>query len=618
VNDVYVCKTVAMTAFGPTVDDLWNGLMEGRSALRPITKFPTTNYLSQYAGCMDWLPETGPGRTMAVVKRLLNDIGPIPEGTRLVLATTKGEMDRLEEYCRTKSVCPIDGAPMDLLKKVAELVGCDSTAINLNAACASSTIAIANGAAAIAEGLAGSVLVLAFDFLSEFVFSGFSALKGMSEDPSRPFDVDRDGLSLGEGSAAVLITNRDVADASGLTPVARLVGWGCANDANHVTAPAKDAFGLRKAMNYALDKAGVTSDAVGAFNAHGTGTVYNDLMEITAVRGVFGEGPIPMHSIKGAIGHTLGAAGAIEVAVAVKSLQEKLIPPTVGMTTPEPAGSNLLSAEPQSLERNLVLTSNSGFGGINGALLVAGLETKPTSVSSVNSLKAGILGVGWVCADGRGSLGRTELPEFFNGIMPKLARSDVFDDPDKRFGRMDDFSKVGLAAITFALRDAKLEEWTEKRPFGIVAATDYGCTNTDMAYFDTVVPQEGKLASPNLFAYTLPNCFLGEAAIRFGLAGSNYILNTMGDQLCSAFRVGLEELALGDSDLLVVGINNPELTMSPDSSRLAGALFFVLGQGTDRDPIATVELNGTDLSIDGDVVADSSAILDHFRDPVTE
>ena len=130
-----------------------------------------------------------------------------------------------------------------------------------------------------------------------------------------------------------------------------------------------------------------------------------------------------------------------------------------------------------------------------------------------------VAGIGWVTSRGPG-LGR-EAREFSmtSGPIPPLAREDVFPEPNLRFGRLPQYSRVGLAAVAFALRDAGMEHWETKRSAGIVASTRTGCLATDIEYYDTVLPEGGGLPSPILFSCTLPTCFLGEAAIQFGLTG---------------------------------------------------------------------------------------------------
>ena len=171
-------------------------------------------------------------------------------------------------------------------------------------------------------------------------------------------------------------------------------------------------------------------------------------------------------------------------------------------------------------------------------------------------MTAQLIGLGWVTAGGLGG-GRQQSPFALNpGKLPRLTRKAVFAAPDQRFGRLDDFSKLGLAGIVFALRDAGLETWSGKRPVGLVAATEYGCLQTDAAYFATVLPEHGRLTSPNLFAYTLSSCFLGEAAIRFGLTGPSFVLHDAAPAGLAAFQVALQLLAWGEAATVVAGVCN--------------------------------------------------------------
>jgi 3-oxoacyl-[acyl-carrier-protein] synthase II len=214
------------------------------------------------------------------------------------------------------------------------------------------------------------VLVVAFDAVSEFIFSGFSALQALSRDACRPFDRGRSGLTLGEGAAAILLASPDRARGEGREPVGELLGWSASNDAVHITAPARDSRGLIQAIGAALACAGIEPGDVGAVSAHGTGTIYNDLMELNAFRAIFGEKHVPVYGVKGALGHTLGAAGAIETVIALRALAEGLVPGTVGFKDPDPAAVGMVHAEPAPLRRRTLLLTNSGFGGVNAALVL--------------------------------------------------------------------------------------------------------------------------------------------------------------------------------------------------------------------------------------------------------
>jgi 3-oxoacyl-[acyl-carrier-protein] synthase II len=255
---------------------------------------------------------------------------------------------------------------------LASRLGLSDPGVNVNSACASSTMAVARAAAMIGSGRADAVIVVCVDLVSEFVFSGFSSLQALDPAGCRPFDRNRNGLSLGEGGAALLMMSAEKARREGVRGIGSVVGWGAANDAAHVTAPARDGRGLIQSVRLALGKASIGPDDIAAINAHGTGTVYNDEMEVTAFEAVFGSRRIPLNSIKGAIGHTLGAAGGIEVAVGVRSLADGTLPPTAGFAEPMELRGFPVSPFPQPIDGAYLLSTNSGFGGINAALVLKG------------------------------------------------------------------------------------------------------------------------------------------------------------------------------------------------------------------------------------------------------
>ena len=370
---VVVTDAVVVTALGKNLDALWQGLMAGESAIRPITRFPVDqdHYKAKIAAHIDDLKSSG-GRSMLrdLLDRLFLGMGSVPSDAALITATIKAGADNLESFCRGRqanfqdvllsSVANIFGAKFDL--------SCNG--ICISASCASSTIAVAHGAALIESGRAGAVLVCCGDLITEYAFAGFSALKALSPFPCRPFDRDRKGLSLGEGAAALLLMNADRARRENRNQLGTILGWGVTNDATHITAPAKSGRGLVQAVDQALKTAKRKTEDITAISAHGTGTVYNDLMELNAFRQVFGERKVPMYSIKGAIGHTLGAAGAIEIILGLKALSSQIIPPTVGFANPENGAEGQVSPEAQPVSGDYLLTTNSGFGGVNAALVL--------------------------------------------------------------------------------------------------------------------------------------------------------------------------------------------------------------------------------------------------------
>ena len=196
-------------------------------------------------------------------------------------------------------------------------------------------------------------------------------------------------------------------------------------------------------------------------------------------------------------------------------------------------------------------------------------------------MKALITGVGWVSSSTMGCGREHRGFEIIPGCLPRITREVISDAPYQRFGRMDRFSKMGLGAIAFALKDAGLEKWNQKRNIDIVASTIYGCLDTDVSYFDTVIPQEGRLASPNLFAYTLPNSFLGEAAIHFGLSGNSYIISSPGASRLQSLKMAMIGLDSEASEKVLSGVCDLECPDSlaatgKDFQEIPGALFFMI------------------------------------------
>ncbi len=153
-----------------------------------------------------------------------------------------------------------------------------------------------------------------------------------------------------------------------------VLGWGSSSDANHATGPSRDGSGLRLAVERALKKACVDSDKIDSISAHGTGTIYNDLMEIQAFKSVFKDDFKPVYSIKGATGHLLGASGLVETVVALKSMEDSLIPDSVNLVMVDEEMEGFVSKDKLECVSNLVLNTNSGFGGINSALIIGKYE----------------------------------------------------------------------------------------------------------------------------------------------------------------------------------------------------------------------------------------------------
>ncbi len=370
VTAIHVVDARVVSALGAGPETLWRTLLAGQTGIAPVRRFSTEGYSCHAAGCIADLDAERDGSRLGGLMEMLFDESPcVPPDATLFTATTKAGIDQLERTVRKEETATdqiLGGQAADLM---ASRLGLKGRRCNINAACASATIALSLGASQIQQGQAESVLVCGLDLVSEFVFAGFSALHALSAQGCHPFDVDRDGLLLGEGAASLLLMSESACRRAKRRSLGRIVGWGIASDAHHITAPSRTGEGLILAIRQSLDRAQLRPSDVAAINAHGTGSVYNDAMELKAFSEIFDCMP-PLHSIKGATGHTLGACGAIEAIVGLFSLEHQCIPPTVGLRTPEPSGCGRVSAQTQPFSGDYLLTTNSGFGGINAALIL--------------------------------------------------------------------------------------------------------------------------------------------------------------------------------------------------------------------------------------------------------
>jgi len=252
--------------------------------------------------------------------------------------------------------------------------GFQGPAENTCTACAAGTHAIANAARLIAHGRCD--VVLAGGSEAPFVraaIAGFSNMTALSSSGvSQPFDADRDGFVMGEGSGVLVLEEWGMAQQRGATILAEVLGGASTADAHHITAPSPGGVGAVACMELALEEAGISPDAITHINAHGTSTPLNDMAEAEAVNKLFGsDGPL-MTSTKGITGHALGAAGALEAVAVVLAMQKGLVPPTAGFTTPDPEMPtiNLVAGEPAPWTPGPSLSNSFGFGGHNGSLVL--------------------------------------------------------------------------------------------------------------------------------------------------------------------------------------------------------------------------------------------------------
>jgi 3-oxoacyl-[acyl-carrier-protein] synthase II len=241
-------------------------------------------------------------------------------------------------------------------------------------ACASGTNAIGHAFECVRSGRYQRVLAGGYDALSELVFVGFDSLQAATPEKCRPFDRDRSGMVLGEGAAVIALENMEIARARGAAILGEIAGYGISTDNFHMTQPDPSGAGARLAMERALSSGNIPAQEVEYINAHGTATAFNDAAEAKAISQLFDH--VPVSSSKSMMGHSLGAAGAIEAIVCLLALEHQFLPPNINFRAPdEHVDLEIVANESRRASLHTVLSNSFGFGGTNASLLIQRVPT---------------------------------------------------------------------------------------------------------------------------------------------------------------------------------------------------------------------------------------------------
>lgn len=361
-------------------------LRAGRSGIRELTLFDP-GFAFRRAGQVD-LPDDARGAPLDRVSRLAilaaqqaaadSGLDRTALGRAGVCAgTSRGPAGSLERLIDPDD--PRGGRRLmrevpfySIARNLARRLGLSGPASTVTMACVSSSLALGHAMDAIRRRRAAVMLAGGADSLTSLSFSGFSVLRAMTRDTCRPFDRDRDGMVLGEGAALLVLEDMDHARERGARVYAELLGWGSAGDAHHATSPHPEGRGLASALTAALRDAGTSPEEIDHANLHGTGTPANDPAECQAVRRVFGGHceRMPVNSLKPMIGHTLGAAGALELAGSLLAMQGGFVPPTLNSRERDPrCDLDVVTGGARAHDVRTLVSTKSAFGGANVAIV---------------------------------------------------------------------------------------------------------------------------------------------------------------------------------------------------------------------------------------------------------
>lgn len=398
---VVVTGVGLVTPVGSGREETWRALLQGKSGIGPVKSFDTSSFSAHLgAEVRDFdptkylrrqEPETmGRGSQLAIAatRMALEDSGLAPRDYRprscgVSMGTTSGEAQYIERYNDARKVTGAAAAPNELATKypssaiparVATEFGFSGPCLMIPAACAAGNFAIGYGFDVIRNGMADLMVAGGADPFSRITYMGFARLGAVAPGKCQPFDRNRKGMVPGEGAAVLVLEPLDAASARGARIYAEVLGYGVTCDSYHMTAGHPQAEGAIRAMTEALKNSAVNIDDVDYISAHGTGTPTNDRLESLAVKKLFGErsGKIPVSSIKSMLGHTMGAASAIEAAACALSLMTGDVPPTINFEQPDPECEiDCVPNQARKVYPRVVLNNAYAFGGNNACLCMA-------------------------------------------------------------------------------------------------------------------------------------------------------------------------------------------------------------------------------------------------------
>ena len=392
---VAVVAAGVVSPLGAGLGATLTALREGRDCVSLVTRFPVEQCRCSTAGQVadEWLvgllPNDRKARRLHRASRMM--IGALVELLKqapefrpelTVVGTTSGGMSFGEQYYRALQQSHLRAAgaagwianypPQKPAVDALESCGLTSPCQVIANACASGTNAIGHAFECIRSGRYDRVLTGGYDAISELVFVGFDSLQAATPEKCRPFDAGRSGLVLGEGAALLALENLEKAEARGAKILAKISGYGISTDNHHLPQPHPSGIGPRHAMERALRSAGLTPEAIDYVNAHGTATPFNDAAEGRAIAELLGR--VPVSSTKGMMGHSLGAAGAIEAVLTILALRNGFLPANINFRVADvELDLDIVANKVRPAAAAAALSNSFGFGGTNASIVIEAL-----------------------------------------------------------------------------------------------------------------------------------------------------------------------------------------------------------------------------------------------------
>ena len=527
---VYVLADNIISPLGDTSEDNYQAVKAGKSAIRayaPMTDgIPDGFIASLMSADFEDLVFRSAGQAIEA-----SGINVADARSVFILSSTKGVIEGLGKDADENLYLG------ETAQRIATRLGFTTRPVVVCNACISGSAAMILASRLLQLGTFDHVVVCGADCPQRFIISGFQSLNAMSAESCRPFDIERQGLNLGEAAATVVLSSRLPAGEQATNKSDKrfwTIGHGrIKNDAFHISAPSKTADGLLEALQQTMESVG--KDDLAFINAHGTATLFNDQMESIAIqRAALSD--VPVNALKGYIGHSLGAAGVFETILCMKSVDDHTVLGTRGYEEMGVSGKVMLSAEHSSTHKTGFIKMLSGFGGCNATLYAKSVESSSLSLNETKTVTDPVPSVfrktyhvritpegAWL--DGR--LLPVEGEPNEKSLLTTIYKQMIGDYP--KYYKMDGLCRLGFIASELLLQAEKAEETSIKelqRSRGVVLFNRSSSISSDKKYLASIADKDNYFPSPSVFVYTLPNIVTGEIAIRNGYHGetSFYIL----------------------------------------------------------------------------------------------
>jgi 3-oxoacyl-[acyl-carrier-protein] synthase II len=590
-----------VTPLGADVEATWAGLVRGQHAIAPVTLFDATDQRARLVAQVPnvTLPDGRPRRKASWSRSAAMALSAAREAMRsahldarearvgLVVGGTTGGLFETEKLLARFHAEPASREPLvEMLShpltatgdRLQEMLGPFARVRTLSSACSSGANAIVVGAVWLQSGDVDAVVVGGSDGLCRLTLSGFNALGALDPEPCRPFDRRRRGTNLGEGAGFLVIESAERVRARGSTPVVELAGWAVGSEAHHITNPAPDGSTVAALIERAIARAGLTAADIDYVNAHGTATQLNDTMEAAALAAALGDqvSRVPVSSSKGQIGHTLGAAGAIEAVITALVVARSTLVPTAGLDQPDPAiGLVHVPHVGHKASRVRAAVSNAfGFGGMDTVLVFSEPDSAPRRGGSRLSVPLS-LGSGGVptAITGVGVFGSCGLlgGDDCAALLERSVSIDAAVDPDvhldlERARRLDRTARLAAVAVE---RAAGAGDSTSGAT-GVILGSAFGNVDGSAAFMNRVLVKGPRCASPADFPNLVPSSLAGHVSIYGRYRGPAFATTDFAVSGESAFVQAAQLVAAGEAPRIVAGAAE---TASDIVGRVLGVLF---------------------------------------------